>query len=166
LGLVQPDIQGRLDAQQATQVRQPGTQAPGSFGFASSASAGVLTLAVDAGSSPVFLLVDGGSASGNIIAGRVGIHGTGGSVSLLGTLAGVPGAAAAGSADITRPIDPTLLSNYRINGCVVSSINCVPPPSVQFVSFRPPEVVDLSLVNNRIDTTEVTIPNVAETDSE
>ena len=166
LGLVQPDVAGRLDNQQATQVRRPGVQAPGTFGATSSASAGVLTLAVSAGSSPVFLLLDGGIASGTIVAGRVGIQGTGGSASLLGPLAGVPGSAAAASADITRPIDPTLQSNYRINGCVVASINCVPPPSVQFVSLRPPEVVDLSLVNNRIDTTEVTIPNVAETESE
>ena len=162
LGLVQPDIAGRLDSQQVTQVRRPGQQAPGTFGATSSASAGVLTLAVSAGSSPVFLLLDGGVASGSIAAGRLGVHGTGGSVSLLGTLAGVPGSAAAASADITRPIDPTLQSNYRINGCVVASINCVPPPSIQFVVLRPPEVVDLSLVNNRIDTSEVTIPNVAE----
>ena len=162
LGLVQPDIAGRLDSQQATQVRRPGQQAPGTFGATSSASAGVLTLAVSAGSSPVFLLLDGGVASGFIAAGRLGVHGTGGSVSLLGTLAGVPGSAAAASADITRPIDPTLQSNYRINGCVVASINCVPPPSIQFIAVRPPEVVDLSLVNNRIDTSEVTIPNVAE----
>ena len=166
LGIVQPDVSGKLDSQQATQVRRPGQQAPGSFGTASNASAGVLTLAVSAGSSPLFLLLDGGVATGTIVAGRLGIHGTGGSASLLGPLAGVPGSAAAASADITRPIDPTLQSNYRINGCVVASVNCVPPPSVQFVSLRPPEVVDLSLVNNRVDTTEVTIPNVAETDSE
>ena len=162
LGIVQPDVQGRLDSQQATQVRQPGVQAAGSFGATGSASAGTLNLAVSAGNSPVFLLLDGGIATGTVSAGRLGIQGTGGSASLLGTLGAVPGSAAAASADITRPIDPTLQSNYRINGCVVASINCVPPPSIQFVLLRPPEVVDLSLVNNRIDTSEVTIPNVAE----
>lgn len=162
LSLVRPDLPGLNYAQQATQVRQPNVQAPGTFGAASGNAAGTVLLNLDAGQSPVFLLIDGGQASGSIAAGRLGIQGVGGSVGLVGSLNGVGGSSAATYADITRPIDATGISNYRINGCVVAGINCTPPPIITFVPLRPVLQVELTLANNRIDTSEVTIPNVGE----
>jgi hypothetical protein len=162
LGIVQPDLPGVLHTQQPTQVRQPNSQAPGAFGLASGAAAGAAVLALDAGAGPVFLLLDGGTASGSINAGRLGIHGVGGTVGLVGSLSGAVDSAAAIYADITRPIDATAIASYRINGCVVAGINCTPPPVVQFLPVRPVPAVELAFAGNRIDTSEVTIPNVGE----
>jgi hypothetical protein len=61
---------------------------------------------------------------------------------------------------------PTSQQHYRINGCVVSSINCVVPPTIQLIPLRLSDRVNLSIENSRLDPSEVIIPNVAETDYE
>ncbi|MBR0682499.1 filamentous hemagglutinin N-terminal domain-containing protein [Roseomonas eburnea] len=167
---VQPDIPGLQPRQQATQVRIPGSEAPGSFGPASGGPAGLMVLDIDAGRSAVFLLLDGGTATGTIhAAGRLGIHGTGGSAELLGSIADssgnlVSGAAAARFADSTRPAASGALTRYRINGCVVSSINCIVPSQVITIPQAPPQRVDIRLGGGRITDPDVQIPNVAEED--
>lgn len=168
LTLVQPDTAGLPAAQQPTQVRgAPGSQSPGTFGAADLATAaGRVAMDVDAGSSGVFLLVDGGDIEGNIIAGRLGVHGAGGAMSIFGALGGFSGAEAARFADITRPIDPGRLQRYRINGCVVGSINCVVPPSIQIIPPRTTDRAPFTIENSRINTSDVLIPNIAEEDDD
>ena len=163
LTLVQPDFPSRLPEDQATQVTR-GSFFPGSFGPASSASAGTLELNLNANNSAVFMLVDGGRVSGNVSAGRLGLQGAGGGAGLLGSLGGIPGSGAAHLATITHPIDGMALSNYRLNDCVFGSVNCIAPPTVQLVPSIPARTPDLTLGNSRIDTSEVTIPNVSDTD--
>lgn len=159
------DVVGLPPDQQATQVRgAPGAQVPGSFGPATSTPGGALTLALDAGTSPVFLLLDNGSATGTIIAGRLGIQAASGGVTLTGTLGGFPGVEAARFADITRPIDAVSLGDFRVNACVVGSINCVVPPAIQVLPQRPAERINFNIEPDRLDSAEVVIPNVAETD--
>jgi hypothetical protein len=170
LSVVEPDQPGLPSRQQRTQVRLPGTEAPGAFGPASSAPAGTMVLDIDAGRSAIFLLLDGGTATGTIAsAGRIGIHGTGGSADLRGTLtdvSGTPvdGAAAARLADSTRPAASGALTRYRLNGCVVSSVNCIVPSQIISIPQAPPQQVDLRLGNNRITDPEVQVPNVGDED--
>ncbi|HYZ33069.1 MAG TPA: hypothetical protein VE684_12410, partial [Crenalkalicoccus sp.] len=166
LANVRPDIPGLSANNQPTQVRRPGTQLPGSFGPSSGGPAGPLGLNLDAGNSPVFLLVDGGTVLGTVVAGRLQLHGVGGSMNVTGSLGQFLGVEATRLADITRPIEPGKVQRYRINGCIIASINCVVPPSLQLVPVRPPERVDLTIAKNRIDPSEVIVPNVAEADYE
>jgi hypothetical protein len=79
LGIVRPDIAGVTANQQPTQVRSaPGAQGPGAFGLPNqTTAAGPVVLNVNAGRSAVFLLVDGGSVSGTVTAGRLAVHGAG-----------------------------------------------------------------------------------------
>lgn len=170
LGIVEPDVPGLPARQQATQVRIPGTEAPGDFGPASGAPAGNMVINIDAGRSAIFLLLDGGTATGEIAsAGRLAIHGTGGSAELTGRLtdvSGTPvdGAAAARFADSTRPAASGALTRYRLNGCVVSSVNCIVPSQIISIPQAPPQQVDLRVGNNRITDPEVQVPNVADED--
>lgn len=170
LTVVEPDIPGLPANQQPTQVRVPNTEAPGDFGPASAAPAGPVSLNIDAGRSPIFLLIDGGAATGTIVsAGRIGIHGTGGSADLFGqfvdangVIIGGPGAARFG--DTTRPAASGTLTRYRINNCVISSINCVVPSQVLSIPQAPPQRVDLSIGGGRITDPDVQVPNVSEED--
>jgi hypothetical protein len=120
----QADRPGLPAAAQATQLSR--------FGSASSAAAGGAVLDIAAGTSPVFLLLDGGSALGQVSAGRLGLLGQGGSAFLVGTLAGAGGEGAA-------PL--VVLSaggpGYLFNGCVMGATLCagaqpgpgpLPPP--------------------------------------
>ena len=167
LAVVQPDLPGRRDLDQPTQVRAGvGAEAPGAFGPSRSNPAGSVLLRLEAGQSPVFLLLDGGSATGTIHAGRLGVHGTGGKVELLGRLGHSTGPEAARFGDATRPIEPRSLQNYRINGCVLSSINCIVPPRFQPL---PPLIltnVDISLRSATVSLVDVTISNSGENDYE
>ncbi|WP_244407611.1 filamentous hemagglutinin N-terminal domain-containing protein [Roseomonas fluvialis] len=170
LTIVEPDQPGLPARQQPTQVRVPGTEAPGDFGPASGAPAGTMVLNIDAGRSAIFLLLDGGTATGQIAsAGRLAIHGTGGSAELTGRLTDVSGspvdgAAAARFADSTRPAASGALTRYRLNGCVVSSVNCIVPSQIITIPQAPPQQVDLRLGNNRITDPEVQVPNVGDED--
>jgi len=132
-GFVQPDQPGLAPEAQATQVRLADADAPGAFGAASANPAGVVQLHLDAGASPVFLLLDGGSASGGLAAGRLGVHGRGGSVELAGAIAGRQDetAALAPAADITRPIPSEEHQRYRFNGCIIGSASCDAPVDPQ-----------------------------------
>ena len=116
------------------------------------------------------LLIDGGTATGTIhSAGRLGIQGAGGAADLYGFIYDpsgnlIGGAAAARFAETTRPAPPGSLTRYRINGCVVSSINCIVPSQVISIPQAPPQQVDLRLSGGRITDPDVQIPNVAEED--
>jgi filamentous hemagglutinin family protein len=91
----------------------------GAFGPVSAAAAGGAVLDLAAGASPVFLLLDRGSALGQVAAGRLGLLGQGGSAFLVGTLAGAGGDGAA-------PL--VVLSGggagYLFNGCVMGAALC------------------------------------------
>jgi filamentous hemagglutinin family protein len=168
LTIVQPDIAGVEAGQQPTQVRSaPGSQGPGAFGLPNqTTAAGPVALNLNAGQSAVFLLVDGGSVSGSVTAGRLAVHGAGGGSTLAGTLGGSAGAEAARFADITRPIDAGALQRYRFNSCVIGSINCVVPPSIQILPLRPTDQARFTIENNRINLSDVLIPNVGEEDNQ
>lgn len=144
LTVTRPDVAGLAPDLQETQVRLPNTDAPGDFGAASNAPAGAIRFSLDAGQSPLFLLIDGGSATGTVnTSGRIGIHGRGGTVEITGTLVDpsgqrIEGQAAARMTDATRPATGTEISRFRINDCVVSSFNCVVPAQVIVVPTAAP----------------------------
>ncbi|WP_236552661.1 hemagglutinin repeat-containing protein [Belnapia sp. F-4-1] len=168
LTIVRPDIAGTPPNQQPTQVRSaPGAQGPGAFGLPDqTTAAGPVALNLNAGRSAVFLLVDGGSVSGTVTAGRLAVHGAGGGATLFGALDGSVGAEAARFADITRPIEASSLQKYRINSCVIGSINCVVPPSIQLLPPRPTDQARFTIENNRINLSDVLIPNIGEEDDQ
>ncbi|MBR0645931.1 two-partner secretion domain-containing protein [Plastoroseomonas hellenica] len=144
LTIARPDVTGLAPDLQETQVRLPNTDAPGDFGAASSAPAGAIRFSLDAQQSPLFLLIDGGSATGTVnTSGRIGIHGRGGTVEITGTLVDssgqrIEGQAAARMTDATRPATGAEISRFRINDCVVSSFNCVVPAQVIVVPTAAP----------------------------
>ncbi len=170
LDIIQPDNPNLPASQQPTQVREPGTDAPGDFGVPTSNPAGTLNFTIDAGRSAIFLLIDGGSATGDInTAGRVGIFGTGGTVTLRGTLIDYQGNTYSGGnasalTDSARPAPGDALARFTFNDCVISSINCFVPQQVLAIPQAPPQQVDIRLFGSRITDPDVQIPNVAEED--
>jgi filamentous hemagglutinin family protein len=168
LAIFRPDLPGLAPEQQPTQLRSaPGAESPNArLGLPPGTPTGPISLRVDAGQSPVFLLIDGGTVTGTINAGRLGIHGTAGSLSLSGTLNGLSGAEAARAGDITRPIDPATLQNYRMNGCVIGAVNCIITTRFQPVPPTVRTIVDFNFRPGLPNPTEVTIPNTGENDYE
>jgi hypothetical protein len=158
-----PDVAGQPAAQQPTQVLRPGGSGQ-TFGVSRGRAAGNVTLLLGAGSSPVFLLIDGANASGEIVAGRLGVHGIGGQADLFGSLGGFPGQAAARFGDVTRVTETGLapaaaLSRYRINECVLSSLNCVNPSLITLLP--PPQVPTVQIVTEVLAREpDAVLPNV------
>lgn len=170
LDIIQPDNPNLPASQQPTQVREPGTDAPGDFGVPTGNPAGTLNFTIDAGRSAIFLLIDGGNATGDInTAGRVGIFGTGGTVTLRGTLIDYQGNQYSGGnasalTDSARPAPGDALARFTFNDCVISSINCFVPQQVLAIPQAPPQQVDIRLFGSRVTDPDVQIPNVAEED--
>jgi len=144
----------------------------GGTGQPSSTPGGRVTMDLDAGNSPVFLLLDGGTATGTLTAGRLGVHGLPGTadglvagVDLRGQLNGNAERIAAqyGRATAEAPRDQTA---YRFNDCVIGSINCVGLPLILVVT--PPNLnsVALSVQRNTLNPADVTIANFGESDYE
>ncbi|MEI6161486.1 MAG: hypothetical protein WCP77_16745, partial [Roseococcus sp.] len=142
----------------------------------SNAAAGAVVVNLAAGSAPVFMLLNGGTASGNLVAGRLGAYGlpggatlpNGRALDLTGSLGGVSGESAArfgglGGRQGTQP-DPSALDLYRFNNCVVSSINCVVPTFLQIPTIPLINTVILGLQQPAYDDRDVLLPNVAEKD--
>ncbi|MGX9966294.1 beta strand repeat-containing protein [Roseomonas sp. F4] len=139
-------------------------------GPATAAAAGPLTLALDAGESPVFLLLDGGTATGVLTAGRLGVHGITGAervegdntVALSGTLNGLSAGIAAqfGRATATLPSDQV---RYRFNECVVGSVTCAAPSIIQPFVLPVQNRIDIRSDRPRLDP-DVLLPNIAEED--
>jgi filamentous hemagglutinin family protein len=149
-----------------------GTAIPGGDGSpaATSAAAGDVRLNLDAQLNPVFMLIDGGSIRGQLDAGRLGVHGlpTSGRLNgdpvaeLTGALSGFGGTTAARFGLVTAtPSSGQAL--YRINDCVISTLNCVATSIVQPLLI--PLVTNFSLrgVQPSLDQ-DVLVPNVAEED--
>lgn len=115
-GFVQADTPGLADAAQPTQL--------GQFGAAGSAAAGDISVFVEAGSSPVFMLMNGAVASGRLVAGRLGVQGLGGGADLSGSIAGIATGAAAQRAVPTTQATPAAQAAYLFNGCVMGALDC------------------------------------------
>ena len=123
-----PDMPGLQAREQKTQVAtrtSPSVFSPA----ADTGPAGDVLLNLVAGDSPVFLLLDGGQASGQVEAGRLGIHGGNGGSAFTGQLAGVAGGDAAGHADVSRSLaggtpSPESQQFYRFNNCVIGAVTC------------------------------------------
>ncbi|MBU8546214.1 MULTISPECIES: two-partner secretion domain-containing protein [Roseomonadaceae] len=115
---LQPDQPGLAPAQQATQLA--------SFGPVQAAAGGSAVFDLNAGTAPVFLLLDGGSALGTLEAGRLGLLAQGGSAFILGVLGGVGGEAAAQLVSV-----PASGNSYQFNSCVMGSAFCSGAPPVQ-----------------------------------
>ncbi|WP_270933782.1 hypothetical protein [Falsiroseomonas oryzae] len=138
-------------------------------GAATSNPAGAVLLNLDAGQSPLFLLLDGGTASGSLIAGRLGVHGEPAvtvpgtlALDLTGSLNGLDGSAAAQSGRVTTT-SPSEQALYRMNGCVLDTINCIAPSIVQPVLLPLPDRVDIRSDAPALDP-DVLLPNIAEED--
>jgi hypothetical protein len=117
---------------------------------------------LDAASSATFLLVGDGAVTGSINAVRLGLHASGGTMSVTGSLNGKTGEGAAPLADITRPVTTDVLQKYKINDCVITSVSCVVAPTAQPAPPRPVDQVRLQVQGNRINPAEVVIPNASE----
>ncbi len=178
------DRPGQSNAGQVWQV--PGLFGPAAriFGvddgvpaLPSNAAAGGVFLNMDIGASPLFVLLNGGTASGTLQAGRLGVLGRPGAASgpdgrqvdLLGQLSGLEGIAAARFGILSGPLPgfqpaPGDLSQYRFNNCVISTVNCVAP--ITFTLPAVPQVNTLVLTGGmpRLDDSDVLLPNIADED--
>ncbi len=148
----------------------------GSPATPSSAPAGNIAFNMNAGQLPVFVLLDGGTATGRLQAGRLGVFGrpgtplaTGRAFELLGELGGIGGVGVARLGQLAgagRGLGPDALglSQYRFNDCVISTVNCVAP--VSFTLPPVPQANTLVLMNPlpRLDESDVLLPNVADED--
>ncbi len=108
---VAADLPGLPAASQATQLS--------TFGAPAAAAAGPAVFDLLVGSSPLFLLLDSGSALGVVEAGRLGVLGSGGSAFIVGTLAGAGGGGAAQSVAVAATG-----STYLFNSCVMGAALC------------------------------------------
>jgi hypothetical protein len=149
----------------------------------SSAEAGNVILNLRAGDSsslanaPVFLLLNGGTATGTLIAGRLGVLGLPGSnllpggraVELFGTLSKVDGVGAArfgalaGNGSGQAP-SAASLPLYRFNNCVISTVNCVVPTTQQLPPLRLNSNIDVRTGAAELNDADVLLPNVGERD--
>jgi len=121
IGFALPDQPGLADADQPMQLA--------SFAPPVAGVGGTLSLNLEAGSAPLFLLLDGGTASGQLVAGRLGLVGRGGGAQLAGTVGGEAGAAAARRATLTAQDDVTIQARYLLNDCIIALATCaIPPP--------------------------------------
>jgi hypothetical protein len=178
------DRPGIGNAEQAWQV--PGAFARGRLVFGvndgvpalpGSGAAGAVLLNLDIGRSPLFMLLDGGTVTGRLDAGRIGVFGrpgeargpTGRQFDVQGRLSGIEGVAAARFGALSGPVlgfepAPGDLSQYRFNDCVLSTVNCVAP--VTFTLPSVPQVNTLVLTNerSRLDDSDVLLPNIADED--
>jgi filamentous hemagglutinin family protein len=170
------DQRGTVANAQAWQVanpRNPGRLVFGrddGSGAATRAAGGAVTLNLDAGTAPVFLLLDAGTATGTLEAGRLGVLGLPGGgraggdrvVDLEGRLGGLDGTPAAqfGRSSTVAAGDQTL---YRINNCVLDTVTCVAVSFVQPVAAPLRNTIDIRPDVPRIDP-DVLVPNIAEED--
>ncbi|WP_372623708.1 hypothetical protein [Falsiroseomonas sp.] len=139
-------------------------------GLATSAPAGELIVNLEAGEAGVFFLLDGGTATGTIVAGRLGVHGQPSDlrldgdlvVDLTGELAGISGSAAArfGRVATSNPADQ---GRYRFDNCVLDTINCVLPSLAQPVVLPLSNRIDIRADAPQLDP-DVLLPNIAEED--
>jgi filamentous hemagglutinin family protein len=113
-GFVQADRPGLAPGAQATQLS--------GFGAARAAAAGGAAFDLAVGASPVFLLLDGGAAVGQVEAGRLGLLAGGGSAFIVGTLGGTGGQGAAQLVAVGSPG-----AGYLFNGCVMGAALCGAP---------------------------------------
>jgi hypothetical protein len=164
LALIVADTKGLAPASQITQIRAG--NGAGAFADAPNAAAGALSVQLDAGNSAAFLLVGNAAVTGTINAGRLGVHGAGGTMTLTGTLAGKAGEGAAPLADITRPVTTNVQQKYKINDCTIATVTCVVAPTIQMSPPRPVEQIVLQVQGNRINPAEVVIPNASEAETE
>lgn len=174
------DRPGLEPPQQTWQVVASDTQQAGRLFFGrddgsgtgapTNAAAGDVALALDAGFSPVFLLLDGGRATGQLNAGRLGVHGipapgvagsSDRSVDLSGVLNGAGGNVSAqfGRTTATEPADQTA---YRFNNCVIGSINCFVISRAQPLPL--PTLRELTVINREVLDADVVLPNVSAED--
>lgn len=148
--------------------------ADGAPALPTNALAGDIFLNLSAEPSPVFLLLNGATASGNLEAGRLGVFGVRGTelpggraVDLTGTLNGFGGVSAARFGSVSAVavgVPPTGVQFYRFNNCTLTSVNCVTP-----IIFRIPviPVVNSVVLNSElgtVDDPDVMLTNVADQD--
>ncbi|NKC32838.1 two-partner secretion domain-containing protein [Falsiroseomonas selenitidurans] len=172
------DRPGLQAVQQPWQVRASDTPVgalvfgvdDGGSGAASAAAAGTVTLLLDAGDSPVLLMLDGGTASGVLTAGRLGVHGLPGTeraagdnvVSLSGQLNRVEAGIAAqfGRSTARAAADEV---RYRFNECVIGAVNCAGTSLAQPFVVPLDTRIDIRRDRPRLDP-DVLLPNIAEED--
>ena len=143
---VRPDVAGVADLAQYTQIER--------FVLPTGTTGNTLALgnaSLIAPNSPLFLLVDRGSATGTIDVARLGLVILGGSTDLAGCVAGVCGPNAA---SLGRTTDPSSLA--RLNNCPVSSPNCFTLPTT--VTFTNTELPELPVVVAERRYSEIELP--------
>lgn len=162
-----PDMPGLRPQEQSTQVAT--RTSPSAFTpVADVRPAGEVVLDVMAGGSAIFLLIDGGRASGTIDAGRIGIHGGSGAAEFTGNLGGLEGGLSATRGDVSRLLTtgvftPGSQQFYRFNACVIGTTSCHTLAVLQPLPLVINSIPDLRMVAVPRDP-EALLPNIAEED--
>jgi hypothetical protein len=102
----------------------------------------------------------GGVTSGNVNIGGLVIVGTGGSASLTGTIKESTGAEAARLAQI----QPQPNTTYRLNGCPISSVNCVLIPLGTLPAANPLRDFVLDAGRPNSDDEDLALPDISSRD--
>jgi filamentous hemagglutinin family protein len=123
---------------------------------------------LQASTTQLYLVLDGGSASGGVTVGGLNVNSGvtsssapgAGSVSLSGTVAGRGGTAAAG----VSYLDPQRNSRFSINNCALQSVNCVLLSPLIVPVTNPTQDISLGTDRRRRDDSDLILPNVGEQD--
>jgi hypothetical protein len=106
----------------------------------------------------LILNLGAGFATGTIDVNSLLILGNGGGAALVGTVENFGGSQAAG----VSVIAPLAASNYRINSCVVSSVNCVLLPQETVPVTNPVADLVITMPQQDEDDPDLVVPNVSD----
>jgi hypothetical protein len=108
----------------------------------------------------LLLFIGAGHASGSVDVGDLLVSGAQGGTSLVGTVRGLFGDAAARQSNLT----PNLNANYQINSCPIQSVNCILLPVETVPQQNPLRDLAIGQARDELDDTDVLLPDVAEQD--
>ena len=108
----------------------------------------------------LLLFTGAGTATGRVNLAGLFVSGLNGGTSLIGTISGHLGSAAARASGINPKPD----TNYRINACPIRSVNCILLPLATVAPTNPLQDFSIGQARDDADDSDVLLPNVSDKD--
>ena len=108
----------------------------------------------------LLLFTGAGTATGRVNLAGLFVSGLNGGTSLIGTVSGHLGSAAARASGINPKPD----TNYRINACPIRSVNCILLPLATVAPTNPLQDFSIGQARDDADDSDVLLPNVSDKD--
>lgn len=115
---------------------------------------------LDGPTTDLLLFTDAGTATGRVNLAGLFVSGLNGGTSLIGTVSGQLGSAAARASWINPKPD----TNYRINACPIRSVNCILLPLATVAPTNPLQDFSIGQARDDADDSDVLLPNVSDKD--